>query len=398
MGGDRITEIAIKGLRTIEDLRLHLDRLTVLIGPNGCGKSTVIEACALLQRITSPNFLGELGAIHGGLPSLIRMGGETLTLGIRADGDEGPIHYEMQLQRKGYDVAITSELVECAEGPPALIRNPERRTFREDTRGEVVDASPTIQGPLVTAIGQLGHISRPISRAFELLRHIQVHVPFDVRPYWATREFAGVTPLRDSVVVQPTDRLTRFGANLANAYLALRNRADWEETRDIIRLGLGASVGDVTTIVDPAGGRIALAVRFASKPQEVIVPATYLSDGALGFLALVAAVRLTEGVSLAAFDEPDIHLHPELVVRVTQLLEECAATRPIIVATHSDTLLDALERPSESARVCDLDSAGRMRVEKLDHERLGNWLNRYRGIGELRSGGFLPHLTPERRS
>ncbi|MFL5356783.1 AAA family ATPase [Archangium sp.] len=53
-----ITELRIEGLRTIEKLHLKLDGLTVLIGENGSGKSSIIEACELLRRATSERFLG----------------------------------------------------------------------------------------------------------------------------------------------------------------------------------------------------------------------------------------------------------------------------------------------------------------------------------------------------
>ena len=43
MSGARITEIHVEGLRTLKDVRLGLDGLTVLIGENGTGKSSLIE-------------------------------------------------------------------------------------------------------------------------------------------------------------------------------------------------------------------------------------------------------------------------------------------------------------------------------------------------------------------
>ena len=53
---DRVTEIHIRGLRTLQDVRLKLGPLTVLIGDNGAGKSSVAEACALLGMLGSETF------------------------------------------------------------------------------------------------------------------------------------------------------------------------------------------------------------------------------------------------------------------------------------------------------------------------------------------------------
>lgn len=40
---DRITQLRVKGLRTLADVTLPLGELTVLIGENGVGKSSVEE-------------------------------------------------------------------------------------------------------------------------------------------------------------------------------------------------------------------------------------------------------------------------------------------------------------------------------------------------------------------
>jgi predicted ATPase len=44
MSNDRITEIHVRGMRTLADVKLSLGGLTVLIGDNGSGKSSLIEA------------------------------------------------------------------------------------------------------------------------------------------------------------------------------------------------------------------------------------------------------------------------------------------------------------------------------------------------------------------
>ena len=45
-----ITELRIAGLRTLADVRLSLRELTVLIGANGTGKNSIIEACELCAK------------------------------------------------------------------------------------------------------------------------------------------------------------------------------------------------------------------------------------------------------------------------------------------------------------------------------------------------------------
>src|SRR5687767_9330353 len=77
-----ITELRVKGLRTLEDVRLRLDGLTVLIGDNGSGKSSLIEACEILRRAAGEEFWDELHTIHGGMAALLRQGADRLELGV----------------------------------------------------------------------------------------------------------------------------------------------------------------------------------------------------------------------------------------------------------------------------------------------------------------------------
>jgi len=96
-----------------------------------------------------------------------------------------------------------------------------------------------------------------------------------------------------------------------------------------------------------------------------------------------------------AFDEPESHMHPELLVRVVWLLEEIAASCPVIVSTHSDRLLDALSEPARSVVLCELDETRSTRLRRPDPAALDRWLKRYRGVGELRSQGYAPHVFQE---
>lgn len=54
MSMDRISQIRIGGVRAIEQLTLDLKGLSALIGDNGTGKSTVIEALQILHSPTYP--------------------------------------------------------------------------------------------------------------------------------------------------------------------------------------------------------------------------------------------------------------------------------------------------------------------------------------------------------
>ena len=77
-----LEEVRIRKLRGISDLRVSLDYpVSVLAGPNGCGKSTVLFACACAYHVTGrpvrdfspsslfPNFTGGATAFQDSLES-----------------------------------------------------------------------------------------------------------------------------------------------------------------------------------------------------------------------------------------------------------------------------------------------------------------------------------------
>lgn len=98
--------------------------------------------------------------------------------------------------------------------------------------------------------------------------------------------------------------------------------------------------------------------------------------------------------SLVAFDEPDLHLHPGLVRRLTSDLEVFGQRTTVVVATQSDALLDALADPAKSAVLCDLDDHAATRCLRPEPEQLQRWLESYRGLGELRSAGYEELIFP----
>lgn len=183
------------------------------------------------------------------------------------------------------------------------------------------------------------------------------------------------------------------GTNLPNAYHALRNRDDWQDTLETIRLVVDEDIRDVLTPASASGGSIGLAVKY----RTGTVPAFALSDGTLALLSLVAITALDGGDpprSLLVLDEPDLHLHSAAIRYVVTLLERCAKRHPVVVATHSDQLLDCLTEPARSIVLCDLDEHRHLRLRRPDAAQLERWLREYRGMGQLRAEGYDSLVFP----
>ena len=77
-----------------------------------------------------------------------------------------------------------------------------------------------------------------------------------------------------------------------------------------------------------------------------------LGEGLISLLYIVDALYDSKGSDLIAIDEPELSLHPALQRRLSSLLIEYAATRQIVIATHSPYMvhLDALPNGATIAR------------------------------------------------
>lgn len=412
---DRITRVRIQNVRAIASLELELSKgITVLIGENGAGKSTILECLELLRRAAEPNFLSQFYEIHRGMPALLRKGATSLTLGVTVEDDAGDLprlDYDLTLAKQGAGARITNETLVIEEDescgqprtrvvrdeaeirvypPPSEVRS-DPLPYQEDTWLRVFVNSLGNSDPLINS----PHSTLPdwlFDRLRETLQAIEVHLGFDTRASWAARAYQRPESLRVGMTHRPATRLGLLGGNLANAWSELRNRPsdDWEHTLSLVRLGLGEQVDGVLTIPDAGGGNIYLALRFRGLDEPIF--ATDLSDGQLSWLAFVAMTQLNQGRSLLAIDEPELHMHPALLGRVMALLSAAEADTPTLVSTHADRVLSMLDDPAEAVRVCGLDG-NRVTVARLDEAELPRWIEQFGDLGQIRAAGYLSRVV-----
>lgn len=416
MNADKITRIAVRGVRCLRNISLDLRGMTVLIGETGTGKSSILEALEVLRLAADPTFGEQINAGHGGIERLLSFGEHALDFQVWADGRGDRLEYHFRLRREAKGQFVVDGEHLHLEGSPPV---PPKLRRRGQSGMHAPSRHPP--GTVVTRIieragakashanaGKPGLVSRPmepsrlmlsafgefpphpaVNRMLGLLRSIEVHVPFEIVPDWVARVLRRPM-LRDSEELRSVDRLGWGGMNLANVFHRLKNerpREHWDQTLDYVRLGLGQEVEDVRVVVPAGGGRIALEVKYRYFKDPV--PASVLSDGTLAYLAFVALTRANTDTSLIAFDEPETHLHPGLLARVVDLLEEASTGRQVVLATHSDRLLDALSSPADAVVLTELDERGDTRLLRPDAARLARWLEEYRGIGDLRAAGHV---------
>jgi len=383
MEADRLTHLSIGGMRCIDQIKLDLGAFTVLIGENGAGKSTIVEALELLRKVAAESsFVDKLYQPHDGT-RLVRSGNRMFYLEVRIAGAGRPLTYEVQVLRDGAYLSIQKEGVYDDNNTTVMVRN--GASFTPCGLDGLPTHTEKLIDPNEAVLNRARFLNSPeIERVQRALAAIEVHVPLDVRCSWAAVQ-AGPTA-RSSNTARPAERLDPGGSNLVNVYAKLRNQPNWKETLGRIRLVLG-DVDDILIQPDPSGGTLGLEVRWEGGLE---VPLSGLSDGQVSTLALIAIQQLRRKVSpsLIVIDEPEAHLHPGVIRRVAVGLAETGDEWPVLVATQSDAFLDAVSDRPDALVHCRLDSQRRTELARLDRTQVQGWLDNFRGIGELRREGM----------
>jgi len=321
------------------------------------------------------------------------MGSQRLGLGLRIEGDGPTLSYDFSVEKKGVHTVIAGETLHIGlmAGPDSstvISRSMASARYLDPTTNKMKEFEGLHSSSLLLPLLAMNPHFDSIRRAHGALKNIEVHLPFDLLPEWVLRTTNRRSELRGTSTLEPAEKLSLLGHDLANVFFALKNEYDrdhWAETLDYIRLGLGDEFEDLSFNIDQGGGRLAIKVKYAGMHKPV--PSNFLADGTLSYLALVAIYRLARQRSLLAFDEPDLHLHPQLLMRVLGFFETMSKDHPVLVTTHSDRLLDGLSDPANSTILCELDKTMSTVTNVPDGERLAKWIERYRGIGEVRAAG-----------
>lgn len=347
-----ITTLAVENYRSLRKLIVPLNRLNVVTGANGTGKSSLYRALRLLAESARGGAVAAL-AREGGLPSALWAGpakAEPTSLRLGFAGDEF-----------GYAVDFGHPIPTSGAGAEPSLFNLDPEIKRECTwAGPVLRpaallcdrAGPTVrtrtadgdwhrtQGirPYDSMLSELAdpQLAPDLLRLRELIRSWRLydHVRTDAE-----------APARAARVGTRTPVLGHDGADLAAALQTIRETGD--------PASLDAAVDDAfpgsrVGVVD-SGGRFELQLhqRGLNRP----LGAAELSDGTLRYLLWAAALLTPRPPSLLVLNEPETSLHPDLLRPLADLILTATKDTQIVLVTHARPLADAIEKGAPRHRL-----------------------------------------------
>ena len=365
---------------------LELQPLNVLIGPNGSGKTNFIEAFELL-RATPTDFAAAIR--NGGGAQEWLWKGENpadeaeleLETGNSVPSTGRPLLYRLAFKPWNSRVEVVEVVDEAIEEVEPDRGYDEPYFYYRFQRGQPVI---NVKGTSENSSGEL--MERRLKRD-DLLRDQSVlSQRKDPELYpeitWIGKEFGKIRAFRDwtfgphSAVrnpqrtSNPPDELLPSAEN----YALVLNEIKYLRSPD-----MATKLKRFLPRFEEFGTRIfgnAMALYIHEQGLTAPISAMRISDGTLRFLAILATLYAPTTPSLLCLEEPELGMHPDALSLLAELLVEASNRMQLIVTTHSDALLSALNDQVESVLVCENDGYG-TKIKRLNAKRLAHWLDEY---------------------
>ncbi|WP_371031093.1 AAA family ATPase [Pseudoclavibacter sp. JSM 162008] len=360
--------LAIENYRSIKSVTVALERLNVITGANGSGKSNLYRALRLLHDIIREGALSSL-AMEGGLRAALHAGKRspgtpvTLKLGLRTSTasyatDLGMPPHERPGSRPLQNFAIDLGIPVISDFP-----------FDPVVKSELVWSSELLR-PSTTLVERRGNLVKVRDANFKL-----VHAEWSVREaesmlatladpstapeLYALRESArgwrfldylrtdAAAPARLPSPATFTPVLPDDGSRLPAALATVQRVGNARAFHAAIDAAFpGSRVG----IEEDASGmaRLVMSQPGLARPLD----ARELSDGTLRMILLATALLSPRMPELLVLNEPEASLHPSLLPTLAGLIRSASEQTQVIVVTHSQPLVEGLR---DDANVIELE-------------------------------------------
>jgi len=384
-----IKSIEIEGFRILDGFSADLGELTVVIGANATGKSTLMDCLQFISRCVqfplndAMKWEGSLGSVLNATKKTEKLSWKLTFRKPTRDPfwsvvplkEEQYYVYEVVIEKDQYQQAIPVYEVLRTEKPYGRHEDPLK--FLEATRykSHIFDSSVHKLVPFDEAVGEdsqglfkginegispENNIKAPeqISEKERLLRLAQMRffneypIPswtrlilsryyfypgFDVGRYSTLRTQASE--------IQPQTTLAPNGANLGTVLHEILTRADYRNVANNLRnfMRVAYPFFDDFFAESTYGTPPKVLVNIQEKGMMRNMQLWDLSDGMLRFLCLGTALLNPIPPTLIVLDEPEVGLHPRLLPIVADMIKTASEKPQVLVTTHSPDLLNCFD-------------------------------------------------------
>jgi len=355
-----------------EETTIPLGPLNVIIGANGSGKSNLIDAISLLR--SSPRDMASVVREGGGVANWLWKGSSHPTATIEAIV-ENSLPGAMKLLRHTISFTESNGRFELID---ERIEEESTRTANE-TEPYFFYRFQNNRPVLNVKDGQRMLRREDVDPEKSILAQRKdpdqyPEISFLAESYDKIRVYREWSFGRNSPPRQPqkADQRNDFlQEDCANLGLILNSlQGNYQAKQEMLEhlSALYPTIVDFGVLIE--GGSVQVFLNEA----DFSIPATRLSDGTLRYLCLLAILCHPSPPPVVCIEEPELGLHPDVIVDVGKLLKSASERCQLIVTTHSDVLLDCLSDTPEDVLVFEKEASSTT-VKRLNAESLKSWLN-----------------------
>jgi predicted ATPase len=376
----KINKFGIKGFRRLFDIDISIPSFSTLIGINGVGKTTFLDALSLLSASASGNLNSMLSTLGGVSNILTRGKSENITFSISMEIPEyEPLEYFLTIATQGMEYSISSEILQQK-------RKGHSTPFRHiDSSGYKIHYYDTEKKGIVTVDWEYDYHETSLSQVPKMFRQ-----PEELRRILSTAikyhalDISPNAPIKRPQQMRPATSPGINGEDMIPYLYYLRETS--KDKFEIITDSLRAAFPDFDELGFPPVAAGMLAMTWKDKNFTKPLFLHELSEGSLRFLWLISLLQSSALSAVTLIDEPDVSLHPELMHILVDLMREASERTQLIIATHSDRFVRFL-KPHE-LKIFDLDENGCTKVTDAEMLDLEKCLSEYK-LDELWTIGCL---------
>lgn len=361
-----IKELILYNWKSFAEATLFIDPLTIVIGTNASGKSNVLDAFLLLQKLSfgkqiTAAIVGDNespSGIRGGLEWVVRKPERETAIEILIESDlEENVDYRYEIRLglvNGNRIELLSETLTKEKKQKRGNNKYSKKLFYTNSDG--YENKPSINTYFSTGTQGYGkkiefsksfsilsqaeslNLKKDVSEACNLvLNHLRSIFILDVIPSHM-RKYSSLS-----------EKLLPDASNISGVLAALPDEKRYIVENTITQYLRELPERDITKVYSEKVGKFETDAMLYCEEQwksdkSFTVDLRGMSDGTLRFLGILVALLTIESKSLLIIEEIDNGLHPSRAKLLVEMLQKIGLHRNIdvICTTHNPAMLDAL--------------------------------------------------------
>ena len=368
-----IKSIYIDNFKALNDFKMEFQPLTLLIGANSVGKSTVLQALELLAYFTKGKEHGELNnylkerhwSAKDLKSSLSRK--RHITFKVEIEVEKEIFEWEVVLNVKGDKFEIIRENIEKENNFFLLRRFDDTIQIHNEKNNELLGFT----SPFMSSVLSFIDIEKN-PKLIEFKKILNGLALFD---------FSATDQLKSKNLIVKNAQIGRNGENLA-AYLHQLSKEDLEKLS--LELQTYAPFFESVNITKRSRNEVEIDIKERFSNNRI--DAAHLSDGMMRLLAILTLALTESGYATMMIEEIEDGINPNLAGEIIKTLIQVTenTNRQFILTTHNPLILDWV--PIECIHFLYRDKDGKVKqktfkdsptvLKNLDYMNPGEiWIN-----------------------